>query len=151
MEGLAPTERDAVAEALRALARTTVLDEGLSASAVHQLVAEGFQIGFHTRRHDVLPRLSDSELRAALTAGREPLERIAGRALTEIAYPHGHADLRVAHAASEAGFTTGLMWRGGPVGEQESPLLVDRVDGWAPSLDAFKWRLGRVISRGIDS
>ena len=143
IEGLRPSEREPIAAHLRELAGDSPADPGLPSSAVAELAAGGFEIGFHTLRHDALPVLTADELDAAMNDGRARL----GDRLRSIAYPHGLADLRVSHAAERAGFETGFVWRGGPVRADDPPRLLDRADGWSPSADRFAWQLARVLGR----
>jgi peptidoglycan/xylan/chitin deacetylase (PgdA/CDA1 family) len=149
IEGLPPTETDAVARRLRELTTGVSPDPGLSAAAIRELAAGGFEIGFHTRRHHLLPPMSERELAEAMHEGRDALQAVAGRPLNSIAYPHGRADLRVGHAAAQAGYETGVMWTGGAVRETASRLLLDRTDAWADSVEAFAWRLARVVAHGV--
>jgi peptidoglycan/xylan/chitin deacetylase (PgdA/CDA1 family) len=127
VEAMPQAARDAVAEALRAL-EPTEPEGGLNAEAVATLVEGGFAIAFHTRRHDRLPELDDVALDRALTEGRSALERLAGAAITAIAYPHGRADGRVAQAAREAGFVVGFTGEHGPVTPGSDPLLLNRFE-----------------------
>jgi peptidoglycan/xylan/chitin deacetylase (PgdA/CDA1 family) len=147
IEGLPPAERDAVAACLRALAGSEVPDPGLPAETVRELATAGFDIGFHTFRHDALPPLAQPQLEQAMHEGLEALEGAAGRRPVAISYPHCRADLRVAHAADKAGFTTGVVCSGRAARLDRPPLLTDRVNGWAPSLDEFTWNLARVAAQ----
>ena len=65
IEGLAPAERDPVIDALAAAvgrdAPPMLGDDGAAA-----LLAAGWELGFHTRRHDLLTGLDDDVLAAAL-------------------------------------------------------------------------------------
>jgi peptidoglycan/xylan/chitin deacetylase (PgdA/CDA1 family) len=142
IEDLTPAERDAVAASLRGAAE----DRGISAAAARQLVGGGFEIGFHTRRHDPLPPLADEELARAMDEGREALAALTGGPMTAIAYPHGRADLRVSQAAAQAGYAIGLIWTGRATCGGDPPLLIDRIDGWAASVDVFAWHLARAVS-----
>ena len=83
-------------------------------------------IGFHTRRHDALLWLSDDELDAALRDGREELERIVGRTLDVIGYPHGHADDRVADQRARAS-VIGFGVADKAVWPDSDPLLQGRI------------------------
>jgi peptidoglycan/xylan/chitin deacetylase (PgdA/CDA1 family) len=102
-------------------------DAGLRADDVAALAADGFEIGFHTRRHYPLPRLAAADLDAAMVEGRAELQEAAGGNLTTIAYPHGRADARVAAAARAAGFSAGFTGTPGPVTSASDPLLLCRV------------------------
>ena len=78
IEGLAPAERDAVAERLRA----AVADPPavLTPADAEALAAAGWEIGFHTRRHDLLTALGDDALRAAVDRPeRRALARVPAR------------------------------------------------------------------------
>jgi peptidoglycan/xylan/chitin deacetylase (PgdA/CDA1 family) len=83
-------------------------------------------IGFHTRRHHVLPTLDDASLAAALQDGRAELETWAGGRVVTIAYPHGKADERVAAAARTAGFEVGFTGEAAGIGSAANPLLLGR-------------------------
>jgi peptidoglycan/xylan/chitin deacetylase (PgdA/CDA1 family) len=126
IERLGPKARDAVASELRAL--TDGERGGLSASDVREIAAAGFEIGFHTRRHYLLPTLDDSALRSAMREGRDRLEVLAGGRLKMIAYPHGKADERVAAAARAEGYERGFTAWAFPVGPTTDPLLTGRLE-----------------------
>lgn len=147
IEGLRATDRRAVEAELRQIAGEAVPEPGLSAAAVRELASAGLNIGFHTGDHDALQTLDADELAEAMRAGAPELEAVVGGPLTAIGYPHGRADMRVAHAAREAGYKLGFTWTGGAVRDDDSPLLVDRVDTWADSVDAFAWRIARAAAR----
>lgn len=124
---LADDARAAVDEALLAAAGPDPPDAGLRAADVRALADAGFEIGFHTRRHPLLPLLDDEELARAVTDGRAELEAVAGAPLEAIAYPAGKADERVAVAAREAGFRRGYVARDGAARTGGDALLADRV------------------------
>ena len=52
-------------------------DAGLRAEDVRTLADAGFEVGFHTLRHDPLPQLDDEALRRAMVDGRAELEGAA--------------------------------------------------------------------------
>src|SRR5204862_3739768 len=121
---------------------------GLRAEGVASLAAEGFEVGFHTLRHDPLPQLEPDELADAMRRGTDRLAGLAGEELTMIAYPHGIADARVAAAAEDAGYLAGFTCAPEPVAEGTDPLLVGRVEAPATSLGAFAFRLVRILALG---
>jgi peptidoglycan/xylan/chitin deacetylase (PgdA/CDA1 family) len=127
IETLPPRRLEEVNAALRRLVRPDPADAGLRAEHVAALVADGFEIGFHTRRHHRLPRLNQAELGTAIAEGRVELEAAVGAPLTTIAYPHGRADERVAAAARAAGFAAGFTGAPGPVTPASDALLLCRV------------------------
>jgi peptidoglycan/xylan/chitin deacetylase (PgdA/CDA1 family) len=130
-----PTKRDEVTAALSALGR------GEPASAmrpddIRRLAAEQ-DIGFHTLRHHPLDTLSAVELREALHEGREQLERVVGRPLTLLAYPHGAAGPREARAAQAAGFSLGFTTNWEPIDHQGDALLLGRIEPGPVPLSGF--------------
>ena len=127
-------------------------ESGLRAEGVRRLASSGFEIGFHTRRHDLLPPLRDEELGRAMRAGLPELERAVGRPLSTISYPHGQADERVAAAAREAGFRAGFTGSPTAVKASSDTLLLGRVSPSYRSLGelAFdvSWALFRAAFSG---
>lgn len=105
------------------------LDRRLTAADVRALAATGFEIGFHTVDHDVLPTLDDDGLRRALETGREALADAAGQPIRVLAYPHGKADARVAEAAQRARYDLAYAGSGRPVHPGAPPTLLPR---WEP-------------------
>jgi len=78
---------------------------------VRALARAGMDVESHTRRHRVLQRLGDAELRDELGGSRQELEAQLGRPVRAIAYPVGR---RIAHhrrireAIADAGYRIGL-------------------------------------------
>jgi peptidoglycan/xylan/chitin deacetylase (PgdA/CDA1 family) len=100
---------------------------GLSAKQLRVLASRGFEIGFHTRRHDWLPQLADDELSAAMVDGRDEVAAAAGKPVSLISYPHGAGDERVAQAARAAGYAKGFVVGPEPAGAGTNPFLIGRV------------------------
>jgi peptidoglycan/xylan/chitin deacetylase (PgdA/CDA1 family) len=147
LEEMTPGERDRAAAELGRLAGPDPPEEGMRSSEIAALAADGFEIGFHTRRHDVLVTLEDRELAAAMIDGRDELASAAGARLSAIAYPHGYADERVARAARSAGFELGLTAQRSAVTPAVDPMLIGRCDpvGFGPSLGAFALGLSKTL------
>jgi peptidoglycan/xylan/chitin deacetylase (PgdA/CDA1 family) len=135
-----------IAEVLREIAGTHAVERQLASGGLQVLVDGGFDLGFHTLRHEVLQTLGDPDLRRAMCEGRDAIEQTARRRLTSIAYPFCAADLRVAAAAAAAGFELGVVCGSGAVRPGDSPLLLDRLDGWSDSLGSFALRLARTAT-----
>jgi peptidoglycan/xylan/chitin deacetylase (PgdA/CDA1 family) len=108
-------------------------------------VEAGFEVGFHTLRHPSLPTLDDGSLAAAITEGRDALERAAGTPIATIAYPHGDADDRVADAARAAGYRFGFAAYGGTITDRSDPLLLDRRYPLHGTLGDFALDLARKL------
>jgi peptidoglycan/xylan/chitin deacetylase (PgdA/CDA1 family) len=147
VEAMAPQERDAFSVALGKLVGQDPSDGGLRAEAVRGLADAGFEVGFHTLRHDSLPAIDDEALQAALTHGRADVAAAAGRQVTMIAYPHGRADRRVADAARSAGYVTGFTGTPEAVTSDTDPLLVGRLEPSFASTGHFALQLVRLLAR----
>jgi peptidoglycan/xylan/chitin deacetylase (PgdA/CDA1 family) len=145
IEQLGQSERQETAVELRAAVGPADGNDGLRADHVRSLVGAGFDVGFHTFRHDLLPGLSDAPLAEAMREGREELERVAGRPLDVISYPYGKADGRVAQAARKAGFTRGFTTKRTSVDEETDPLLIPRIPP-AMSFGKTALRLARAVA-----
>ena len=146
LEAMPAEQRDAVVEEL-GVAPEEVEEPGLRADDVRKLVAEGFDVGFHTLRHDRLVDLDDAALERALTDGRDALEAVVGRPLIAIAYPHGKTDERVARAARAAGFAFGFTGRYEPVLGGSDPMLLGRIEPTFAGADRFAQQLVRMLLR----
>lgn len=145
IERLPPRERDETAAALRAVVGSRAADDGLRTADVRSLVEAGFDVGFHTLRHDALPALSDTALEEALHNGRAALDAVVGTRLDLISYPYGKADERVAAAARAAGFTLGFTTERSVVTPDIDPLLIPRIPpAMAPGKTAL--RLARAVA-----
>jgi len=140
IEDLSPAQRDAVRARLeRAVDTPPAL---LSAQGAANLVAAGWEIGFHTRRHDLLTALDDHELRTALEDGREALGPAPVRTL---AYPHGKAGEREARAAREAGYVAAYTGRAEVLTERTNAHLIGRLQPDAASPGRFALQLARAL------
>jgi peptidoglycan/xylan/chitin deacetylase (PgdA/CDA1 family) len=151
VQEMEPPDRDAAATRLREALGPDADDAGMRAAAVRELVEAGFEVGFHTRRHDFLPALDDGGLAAAMTDGRSQLEELASRPLETIAYPHGGVDTRVAEAARAAGFRYGFTTQPEAVGTETDPLLMGRVEAPFDSVSRLAFTLARALWVGRSS
>jgi len=140
VESMAPAQRDELTARLQdAVAAPTPL---LSRQGAAELAAGGWEIGFHTRRHDPLTALDDAALREALRPARE----LAGneRART-LAYPHGAADERVARAARQAGYAA-YTTSGKVLTQHTDPYLIGRLYSETASVGRFALGLARRLA-----
>lgn len=140
---LEPDARDAVAAHLeRVLAEAGVtLDPALSTEQRRDLCAAGFEIGFHTSRHDSLPALDAAALRRALRDGREALCALTTQPVATLAYPHGACSEAVARAAAAAGFSAAFTTEPKAIGSDDDPMRLGRVECLGPVGD-----LARLLS-----
>lgn len=120
----------------------------LDADTIHEL--SDFDIGWHTRSHDPLTTLDPTDLATALTDGRDRLERIIGRTIDLVAYPHGAADPHVRAAAEAAGFRLGFTSRPGKVGDASDPLRLPRVEPGVAPPGRFALALERAVRHEVE-
>ncbi len=139
----APAERARITVELAQAIRPPAA-RAMSADDIRRLAQE-HDLGFHTVRHDALGTLSEPELHAALRDGREPLERLAGRPLTLLAYPHGDAGPREARAAAEAGFAFAFTTAWRPCRPDTDARLIGRVEPGPATIGGFLRTLARTL------
>ena len=144
IEHAPPAERALVAAELREIAGPEV-GTALDDADVRALAAAGFEIGFHTLRHEPLPTVDDTELARALDDGRARLEQAAGRPLRMLAYPHGRADAREARAARAAGYACAFTGRPVAVRADDDPFLLGRIEPSFESVEVLEAQLGRAL------
>lgn len=147
IESLPPTARRRVEAELERIVGPDPPNAGLRAEHVERLVVAGVEIGFHTRRHDLLPPLDDDDLVRAMEEGRGELAALLGRPLKTIAYPHGRADARVASAARVAGFDVGFTGQPEVVTSEADPLLLSRLSPSYKSVGEFAFDIAWTIVR----
>jgi peptidoglycan/xylan/chitin deacetylase (PgdA/CDA1 family) len=150
IESSMPGERRRVAAALEERIGPDPPDSGMRRADVVALVDAGFDVGFHTLRHDPLPLLDDPELASALREGRGELEGAVGRPVRWISYPHGKGDARVAAAAREAGYDRGFTGAAEAVRPASDPLLLPRVEVEQSSPGGFARQLVAVLEPALD-
>lgn len=131
---------------LRKIVETEVPDAPchLGRTSIEALAGAGMAVGFHTLRHEILTRLADSELEAALTEGRRELEQIVGRPLLHFAYPHGKADRRTADKVRDVGYAAAWTGRPQPMQRRSDRFLLGR---WEPGLlDVDRFLVGAAVT-----
>jgi peptidoglycan/xylan/chitin deacetylase (PgdA/CDA1 family) len=89
--------------------RTMTLDE------TRELVAQGWEVGSHTRTHASLPDIDDRALHAEVADSRAELSEQLGVAPDLLAYPFGHHDARVREVTAESGYRAGFTFLNGRI------------------------------------
>jgi peptidoglycan/xylan/chitin deacetylase (PgdA/CDA1 family) len=148
IEGLPPADREAVIGQLEPLAGPPPRETGMPEKDVRVLAENGFEIGFHTLRHDRLTSLDEDDLSRALRDGLDRLEATLASRPALVSYPHGRADARVAAAAREAGFRCGFTSRPEAVTSDSDPLLLGRVEPSFRSKGHLALQLAGCLLRG---
>lgn len=137
IEELPATERDRVAVTLARAVETH--PAMLGRDGARALAAAGWEIGFHTRRHDTLTALDDEALRAAL-------DRAAADGAQTLAYPHGEATEREARAACDAGYVAAYSGRDEVFDAHTDTHLIGRLQPDTDTLGRFALYLARALS-----
>lgn len=78
----------------------------LAWSQVRELVADGIEIGSHSRTHPQLDVLDAARANDEIRGSREALEDALGVAVPSFAYPHGYHTAAVQDLVRAAGFTS---------------------------------------------
>jgi peptidoglycan/xylan/chitin deacetylase (PgdA/CDA1 family) len=146
LQSMRPAERDDATETLRQLLPDEPEPATLSREQIAVLARRGFEVGFHTRRHDDLLNLPDEALADAMVLGRAELERVACAPMRVISYPHGRADARVARCAAAAGFAAGYVGDGTAVSPETDTRLLGRRYPSRGSMGAFSLDLARTLA-----
>jgi peptidoglycan/xylan/chitin deacetylase (PgdA/CDA1 family) len=145
--GLPPdttVERIAVAlTGTRAAAELAAVNRGAGPSPMtleqaRALVDAGMEIGYHTRHHPSLPTLAAADLGDVVEEGRARLAAELDTPVTTFAYPHGHADDRVAAAVSAGGYRSAWTTSKRVAARGEDPMRLGRWDLGHRDLDAFR-------------
>jgi peptidoglycan/xylan/chitin deacetylase (PgdA/CDA1 family) len=130
VEGLvAACERDVLLQKIVEAEGGDAISRRLGRPDIGTLARAGMEIGFHTVQHQILTRLPEGALTAALSHGCEELEGIVGRPLRHFAYPHGKADQRTADEVRSAGYEAAWTGRPRPIKRRGDRYLLGR---WEP-------------------
>ncbi|MCU1348384.1 MAG: polysaccharide deacetylase [Acidobacteria bacterium] len=143
-----PAERETLDRELAVCAGAPAPDTGLRANDVRALAELGFEIGWHTRRHERLAGAPPATLEALIGEGREDLELAAGVRMEAIAYPFGLADEATLAAAAAAGFSRGYTNAEHQVTNSSLPLALGRIEPRPdPGPGRFELQMARSILR----
>jgi peptidoglycan/xylan/chitin deacetylase (PgdA/CDA1 family) len=142
VEALEPDPRDALATVLRSLGPPPAAP--LGSDGARRLLDAGWEIGFHTRRHDALVGLDDAQLATALRDGRDQLPMHA----RTFAYPHGKAGSREAAAARAAGYEAAFTGKPDVVSDRSDPYLLGRLQPDTRTLGRFALQLAQALTLG---
>ncbi len=80
----------------------------LSADELKHLIDRGFELGVHTHRHRVLPRLDFEAQKQEIEIGATFLRDLIGQTEFTVAYPYGFHDENTHRAMRELGLRAGL-------------------------------------------
>ena len=99
----------------------------MTVSELKTWLAEGFELGSHTRTHPRLPTLDDDACEAEIAGSRTDLERLAGVKIEHFCYPYGAFDARVARHVEAGGYRTAVTTERGIALAGDNQVLLPRV------------------------
>jgi len=99
----------------------------MTVSELKTWLAEGFELGSHTRTHPRLPALDDDRLEAEIAGSRADLESLSGVNIEHFCYPYGAFDARVARHIEAAGYRTAVTTERGIALAADNRLFLPRV------------------------
>ena len=88
-------------------------DAIMSADALRELSARGFEIGSHGDRHERLTQLPIEQVRSSLEISRRVLGAIVDRPIVSLAYPYGDWNADVLACAERAGYRNACTTQSG--------------------------------------
>ncbi len=74
----------------------------ISPSSIKE-ISQGFEIGSHTFHHQILPGLSQKEMRREVVEGKNWLEQLLGHGVTSFCYPKGRFSRQTIQAVKNTG------------------------------------------------
>lgn len=99
----------------------------MSVSQLRAWVAEGFEVGSHTRSHPRLDTLAEEFLEEEIAGSRADLERLAGVRPESFCYPYGAVSPGAARHVEAAGYRAAVTTERGLALAQDNPFLLPRV------------------------
>lgn len=100
----------------------------LSGAQLRLLADEGVTIGSHTCSHARLTEVDLDDARREITASKDELESILGRAVNHFAYPYGLLNDAVREMVVDAGYRSACSTRPGFIRPGEDRFLLRRID-----------------------
>ncbi|MGX7896308.1 polysaccharide deacetylase family protein [Tsuneonella sp. HG222] len=100
----------------------------LDADGLHNIRAEGIEIGGHSRHHVDLTTVEGLDLQAETRGAADDLQALGFPRPRFFAYPYGSNDVRTHHALDEAGYLAGFSLRKGFVRREGGRFDVPRVE-----------------------
>ena len=143
IENLPAPARDRVARALASAVSSQPAVLGVDGAAA--LVEGGWELGFHTTRHEPLLALDAEALETALE--RRP-DRATGSLPRTLAYPHGKAGAREAQAARRAGYAAAFTGYASVLTEGTDDHLIGRLQPPTSTVGRFALGLARALAAG---
>jgi peptidoglycan/xylan/chitin deacetylase (PgdA/CDA1 family) len=104
----------------------------LDAVALRQLLADGHDVGAHTRHHRRVRGLDAAAAAEELAGARQDLEQLLGTTCHSVAFPYGSHDPIALQRVREAGYTGALTLKRWANGRRTNPLRLGRLSVGGP-------------------
>jgi peptidoglycan/xylan/chitin deacetylase (PgdA/CDA1 family) len=106
----------------------------MPATRILRLAREGFEIGAHSVNHPALGHQPAEVQRSEMALGKASLEKLTGRPVTSLAYPHGDLSADTAAIAAACGFSEACTVNAGVIAANPDMhrlprMLVRNLDG----------------------
>ena len=95
--------------------------------ALAERMAEGWEIGGHTRTHPHLDTLEDALALTDIAEGKREVEARIGRDITTFCYPYGHFNARTPEIVRQAGYLGACTTRTGLLRFGGNAMLAPRI------------------------
>ncbi len=146
LKHLAPQERAAKVRWLEGRVGANLPDNlMMSSEQLRSLVAQGMDIGAHTRFHPILARLTDAQAHEEIAGGREDLQHLLDRPVDLFAYPNGKPGMdfseRDARLVADLGFRAAVTTEPGVSISSTSAWALKRFTPWDKAPARFVVRM----------
>jgi peptidoglycan/xylan/chitin deacetylase (PgdA/CDA1 family) len=99
----------------------------MDAQQVRGWLAEGFEVGSHTRSHPHLDRLDEAQAEAEIAGAKADLERLTGTRIDHFCYPYGSVNAPLAERVAAAGYRSAVTTQRGIARADDNRFLLPRV------------------------
>lgn len=99
----------------------------LNLKQIKKLKRVGWEIGYHTKTHPDLRKLSEEQLHEEIVKNKRNLEKNLGFKLYYFAYPHGAYNKKIVRIVDKAGYAFAFVANGGGVDLNKTKHKIDRV------------------------
>lgn len=99
----------------------------LDEAGLRALVAEGFEVGSHTRHHRRVTTLGEAEVEPELAGSRRDLEDVVGCRVGSFAFPYGTHNMEALCRVSATGYEAAVTLKRWANGRATNPLRLGRA------------------------
>ncbi len=112
---------------------------------IHEMMADGFHFGSHTRTHKKLIALSEEAAREEIEKSKEHLENLIQRPVRSFSYPYGDFNKKIIEMVKMAGYGAARTVLRGNIHFEEDliQLRCIKVNGFTPN-GKFAYYLSRI-------